>query len=169
METVVAVIGTLLGAGIGVAGAYYTQRLSLREQAAERDRANRQQAYNAFLSAVHEMFEQVRAVQRQNRFGGEAGAEAVSRLRAVSSVRAQIALEGLRFVASSEVAAAAAALWEQMRRSEVPKGRDLSKTAERIWRDGYWITRRGLIDAARSDTGREALDWRLAGVGPAPR
>jgi hypothetical protein len=169
METAVAVIGTLLGAGIGVAGAYRTQRLSLRVQADERDRANRQDAYGAFLSAVHEMFEQIRAAQRQNHADGDTGRQAVSRLRAVSPVRAQIALEGLRFVASPGVAAAAAALWEQMRRSDVPIGKDLSSDAERRWRDGYWATRRGLIDAARKDAGREALDWQTAGVGPTPR
>lgn len=169
METVVAVIGTLLGAGIGVAGSYRTQRLSLRVQASERDRAERQAAYSTFLSAVHEMFEQVRSVQRLNHSEGEAGERAVSRLRAISTVHAQIALERLRFVASIDVASAAAALWEQMRRSDVPTGRDLSRAAERRWRDDYWMTRRRLIDAARQDTGREPLDWQSAGVGPSVR
>lgn len=169
MESLVAVLGTLMGAAIGVAGPYRTQRLSLRAQADERDLATRQEAYSAFLSAVHEMFEQIRTAQRHNRADEAGVAESRARLYAVSPVRAQITLERPRFVASADFAAAAAAVWEQMRRSDVPNGKDLSREAARQWRDYYWASRRRLIDAARRDTGREALDWQYAGVGASPR
>jgi hypothetical protein len=163
-ESMVAVLGTLLGTGLGIAGSYVTQRASYSREAAERLNAVRRQVYVEWLSRVHVMYEAVKSTW--------AGAPALpadarfERLQAVAPTDAQAALESLRLVASDGVAVAAAAIWQHLRRDSVAMMGAGNKNDFKSWRESYWSLRRSFIDAVRGELGLRPLDWQHASVGP---
>lgn len=164
MEALVAVLGTLLGGVLGAAGTHFNQRSAQKHASDERLASLRRVAYLDFLSAVHEMFELVGAIHRDQRSGVVGTEEASLRLRAVPSGSGQRALEDVRLVASSDVAATAADLWARMRREPAPTGSQPSWSQFVEWRPRYWTARREFIDAARHDIGLRGLDWSSAAV-----
>ena len=160
-----AVVGTLLGAVVGVVGSYLVQRTSYRNESEERLGTTRREAYLDFLQGTHHMFVQINAAHHDFQRGNLNESDARERLRSVSAAEAQSSLEALRLVATDPVAAAAARLWAHMRRNASPLG-DLHRPRYVEWRHGYWKRRRAILDAARSDTGFAPLDWDSAGVDP---
>ncbi|WP_433729637.1 hypothetical protein ACQP0C_00905 [Nocardia sp. CA-129566] len=166
MQSLIAVVGTLLGAVVGVLGSYTTQSLSYRRESSERLATVRRQAYVEFLVAVHDMYVQILAIHRTQRAGTMTPVEATQSLHEIPSRNAQAALENLRLLAGDVVAGDAAFLWARMRRDAEPLGRDLDAQRFAAWRERYWDSRRKFIDAARRDIGFRSLDWSTAGVGP---
>src|SRR5262245_28155583 len=150
MDSVVAVVGTLLGIVLGISGAYLNQRLGYQREFRERLATTRRQTYVEFMSAVHEMFIEISRVFADLRLEALTLAEARSRLHGVSGRDGQASLENLRLVGSDGAAAAAADLWSHMRRESVPTG-TVDRDEFKQWRSRYWVLRRALIDAARTD------------------
>lgn len=164
MDSAIAVAGTLAGVLLGGLVSFFTQRAVYKREALERLAAVRRETYLEFLSAVHQMFVAIQEIQRQVRDGSLDASAASERLRSVPSHEAQNALENLRLVSSGSVAAAAARLWERMRRDDAPMGRNVTWRSFADWRHTYWGARRALVDSARQDTGFDALDWATAGL-----
>ncbi|TWD82590.1 hypothetical protein FB561_3725 [Kribbella amoyensis] len=166
MESLIAVLGTLLGAIVGVAGTYLTQRSSYRRESEERLATARRHAYVDFLTAVHDLYTQVVELRRVHREDGRTRQETVAEVRLLSAREAQARLESLRLLASELPASRAAALWDHLRGDGLMRGQDLEGQRFRAWRDTYWLSRRRFIDAARLDTGLDELDWSQAAAGP---
>lgn len=160
----VGVVGTLGGVTVGWLGTLASQKLSYRREATERLAASRRVAYLAWLSKVHVMYEAIAKIHRDASRGAGDPADAGRQLRDLSSADAQTALEDLRLVATDDLASAAAAIWRQLRREQVPIGQDMDPANWRRWRDDYWGLRRAFLDAARVETGFPPLDWHSASV-----
>lgn len=142
---------------MGAVGTYLTQRASYQREFEERLAVTRRQAYVEWLREVHDVFVLVRAAWTDNPMP-----PAESRWRAcreISPSAAQAALEALRLVASDSAAAAAARLWDHMRRPEVAISGMGTKADFVAWRRLYWMLRHSFVDAARLDIGLEPLEW----------
>jgi hypothetical protein len=169
MQSLIAVVGTLLGGVIGALGTYFSQRTSYRREAFERLAASRRLAYVAFLTAIHEMFTNVSDIHRRHRGGKLAAEDATSRLNEVPTGDAQAALESLRLISTNETAKAAGELWGCLRSEQPPLGQNFVYREFNLWRNSYWKYRQGFINAARVESGLPELDWSIAGAGPSAR
>ncbi len=163
MESVVAVIGTLLGATVGVVGSYLIQRAQLKRETHERLSDLRRETYLAWVTRVHAYFASAREASRPKLSENQRVTKRV-RPERTDPVPAQTALEGLRLVASDEAAASAAKVWSHLRRHKVPDHGAASMAEWNEWQDDYWTLRRNFLDAARRDLGFEPLNWLDAGA-----
>lgn len=165
----VGVGGTLFGVAFGGFVGYKSQKVAYERESDERLGADRRRAYLEFLSCAHVMYDRIRTIHRRHRAGSLALDDARRELADIPSAEAQTSLEALRLVATDRVASAAAGIWTQIRRTDIPLGRSFDREAWAEWSNLYWGARRDFIDAARADIGFAALDWRTAGAGPETR
>lgn len=164
MDAVFAAVAAFLGSAVGVVGGFYTQRWTHRRASADQLRELRRQTALAWLSAVHEMYQNVSDTHRELRRRRMQDTEAAERLRAQPSLRAQLALEDLRLSATSGLARSAAVMWVHLRREPVAIGQDLDFDHFLAWTEQYWVKRRQFINDVRTSQGQQPLDWETAGI-----
>jgi hypothetical protein len=156
VESLVAVIGTLVGTATGAGLGYLAQRAQYRREATERLHAARRAAYVEWLTRLHDVFCAMRVAVKETRHDGVSGAALAEAIAAVPAHEAQAALEHLRLVSGDRVACAAADQWHHMRKTLPRRWAD--------WSNTYWMLRREFTNAARAEIGLDPLDWREAGV-----
>ena len=143
------VLGALLGTIVGSGITFVSQRAMHRQEKAERGDALKRECSAAFLRSTHAVFDSVTAIYRTV----EDGDERRKRLRDVSAVDAQGALDALRLAVNAETNRCAEALWRHLRDRGVPSGSLRPDYTVGAWKNDYRARRRELTNSVRAELG----------------
>ena len=154
MSDWIPVIGTLLGTSLGAGATLLSQRLQERRTRAAALHDARRGVYTNFLTCMHGLFLEVRAVRLQAKTRETAlGLE--EELRRIQPLNAQQGLDEVRLIGTQRTAAAAEAVFLHLRGANAQAIRRGSQWRE--WHGRYRQLRKAFLEVARADlTGRHS-------------
>lgn len=148
------VIGTLLGAVVGTAGALLSQRLSEDRAARRAHDGMKRSCYVEFLGGCSELYEATWACYVDAGFPRGLDSEDLRRsLRDLPTRRTRESLDELRLLAPARVVKAAQELMWLLRDGRVVGAQTNLPDPIRLWRRTYWERRHDLLEAFRTDLG----------------
>jgi hypothetical protein len=158
----ITLIATFLGAGVGLGSALITDRVKSGRERQDRSLSLRREVYVAYLTALHQANEGMRAVslgEHSAEVSRDAAARAAFRTAGVTPAREHVVL-----IAPEPVIMAADAAFLALRdlRSRIAKGENLKSPGYEPVLSTYSEKLQALRNAVREDLGAAALAVQIA-------